>query len=49
MTVQARPGAASVAAGGPYSLDEGTGLTATAAAAGTPVRYEWDLRNDGTR
>ncbi len=46
--VQARPGAASVSAGGPYALDEGTGLTATAAAAGTPVRYEWDLRDDGT-
>src|SRR5262249_37643145 len=45
--VQVRPGAASVSAGGPYTINEGDGLTATPVAFGSPGRYEWDIQNSG--
>lgn len=40
----------SISAGGPYTIDEGQGLTVKASAVdpeGKPLIYNWDLNNDG--
>jgi 6-phosphogluconolactonase (cycloisomerase 2 family) len=49
-TVQALPGAGTVDLSlSASSLQEGEGLTLTAQAVGTPIRYLWDFNNDGTQ